>query len=412
MKLIINNIGIVKEANIDIEGITVVVGENGTGKSTIGKALFCVYDSLFELERKIKNERARTIERLLQFSVGDISRRAIRELGRKLVELPHDQVSGGNVVKAIKSSNVMRESDETELEQLVDKITDVLKISDKDIRDRIVQKSLEAEFADKILNVNDESKIGSISVHVKDEDILLDICDNKVDVTSNVVINKQAIYIDDPYIADEVGGMSFWPLQYANYGHRKRLVDKLTKKTEKITAVDEIIYGKKMDSVMQCMSSVCPGRLEVNSTGDIDYISNNLREPLKMVNLSTGLKSFAIIKTLLEKGEIEENGIIILDEPEVHLHPEWQMRYAEMIVLLQKMFNINFLISTHSPDFLTAVELYSKKNELTSNRYYYIKKVGGALYPDIQEVTGNIDIIYKSLSEPMVSMSREMDYEI
>lgn len=280
MKLIINNIGIVKEANIDIEGITVVVGENGTGKSTIGKALFCVYDSLFELERKIKNERARTIERLLQFSVGDISRRAIRELGRKLVELPHDQVSGGNVVKAIKSSNVMRESDETELEQLVDKITDVLKISDKDIRDRIVQKSLEEEFADKILNVNDESKIGSISVHVKDEDILLDICDNKVDVTSNVVINKQAIYIDDPYIADEVGGMSFWPLQYANYGHRKRLVDKLTKKTEKITAVDEIIYGKKMDSVMQCMSSVCPGRLEVNSTGDIDYISNNLREPL------------------------------------------------------------------------------------------------------------------------------------
>lgn len=115
---------------------------------------------------------------------------------------------------------------------------------------------------------------------------------------------------------------------------------------------------------------------------------------------------------MLEKGEIEENGIIILDEPEVHLHPEWQMRYAEMIVLLQKMFNINFLISTHRPDFLTAVELYSKKNELTSNRYYYIKKVGGALYPDIQEVTGNIDIIYKSLSEPMVSMSREMDYEI
>lgn len=72
------------------------------------------------------------------------------------------------------------------------------------------------------------------------------------------------------------------------------------------------------------------------------------------------MKSFIIIKTLLQNGSIDENGIIILDEPEIHLHPEWQLKFAEIIVLLQKEFGLNILLNTHSPYFLNAIEVYSK----------------------------------------------------
>ncbi len=42
MRLTIKNIGKIDEADIELNGITVIAGENNTGKSTVGKTLFCV----------------------------------------------------------------------------------------------------------------------------------------------------------------------------------------------------------------------------------------------------------------------------------------------------------------------------------------------------------------------------------
>lgn len=61
-------------------------------------------------------------------------------------------------------------------------------------------------------------------------------------------------------------------------------------------------------------------------------------------NLSMGIKAFTIIRTLLEKGEIHEKDVMVLDEPEIHLHPEWQLIYAELIVLLEKYLHLTILI--------------------------------------------------------------------
>ncbi len=45
MRLTIKNIGKIDEADIELNGITVIAGENNTGKSTVGKTLFCVINS-------------------------------------------------------------------------------------------------------------------------------------------------------------------------------------------------------------------------------------------------------------------------------------------------------------------------------------------------------------------------------
>jgi predicted ATPase len=44
---------------------------------------------------------------------------------------------------------------------------------------------------------------------------------------------------------------------------------------------------------------------------------------------------------LLSAHFLDERTLIVLDEPEVHLHPNWQLKYAEIITLLVKN-NINF----------------------------------------------------------------------
>ena len=53
MEIYLENIGKVKQAQIKINGITVIAGENDTGKSTIGKALFSMFHGFYHLEEKI-----------------------------------------------------------------------------------------------------------------------------------------------------------------------------------------------------------------------------------------------------------------------------------------------------------------------------------------------------------------------
>ena len=50
MKLRINNLCRVADADLDFDGITIIVGKNNTGKSTIGKALFSAF-SLFAVKK-------------------------------------------------------------------------------------------------------------------------------------------------------------------------------------------------------------------------------------------------------------------------------------------------------------------------------------------------------------------------
>ena len=46
MNLELKNIGIVKKATMDIDGLTVIAGENDSGKSTVGKVLYCLIKTI------------------------------------------------------------------------------------------------------------------------------------------------------------------------------------------------------------------------------------------------------------------------------------------------------------------------------------------------------------------------------
>ena len=43
MKLRIKNFAKIEDADINIDGITVIAGENNTGKSTVGKIFFSLF---------------------------------------------------------------------------------------------------------------------------------------------------------------------------------------------------------------------------------------------------------------------------------------------------------------------------------------------------------------------------------
>ena len=65
MKLTINNIGKLKNAEVEINGITVIAGENNTGKSTVGKVLWSIFNSFYNISAKILDKKEEEIMRIL-----------------------------------------------------------------------------------------------------------------------------------------------------------------------------------------------------------------------------------------------------------------------------------------------------------------------------------------------------------
>ena len=62
MKLHIENIAKIEKADIEINGITVIAGENSTGKSTVSKVLYCLFETFKDIEAKISNEKRQSID--------------------------------------------------------------------------------------------------------------------------------------------------------------------------------------------------------------------------------------------------------------------------------------------------------------------------------------------------------------
>lgn len=79
--------------------------------------------------------------------------------------------------------------------------------------------------------------------------------------------------------------------------------------------------------------------------------------------LSSGFKScLAILFGIIKEIEFrfigvtarEFNGVVLIDELELHLHPEWQFRIAKV---LQNIFpKIQFIVTTHSPHIIQSAE--------------------------------------------------------
>ena len=95
-----------------------------------------------------------------------------------------------------------------------------------------------------------------------------------------------------------------------------------------------------------------------------------------MENTASGLKQLATIQLLLDNNELTKNSFLILDEPEINLHSEWQVKLAKLLVLLVKELNIYLYINSHSPQFIEALGGFFCKNmALSTNRNFTCLKI-------------------------------------
>lgn len=409
MKLHITNIGKIKEADITINGITVIGGENNTGKSTISKALYAIFNSFADLEAKVAAERKESISKNLSYLYKNSSASTKADLGNidldNLASEIYTNYQGNKTEYDAFVEKLTKNIDSTVLNTYRSNLNRILNITDDDYARKMVQEFFNDEFKQQINNKL-EKELGEITLTIKNAEAKVSFTDNNVaKIEKPISIFSEAIYLDDPFILDErprVAQGFFSRLVTVNphYAHKDRLRDLLYSKYSTNNLIDEIVIGERLANIMQKMSLACDGKIYFEKNGELVFKQNRQDTSFNIANLSTGLKTFAIIQMLLFSGFIEDGGVLLLDEPEIHLHPEWQLLFAELIVMLQKEFNLHILINTHSPYFLNAIEVYSEKHKIDDKCEYYLS-FNQNNESFVKCVTGNVEEIYSKLARPL-----------
>ena len=126
-----------------------------------------------------------------------------------------------------------------------------------------------------------------------------------------------------------------------------------------------------------------------------------------MKNTSSGVKQLGIIQRLLSNRMLNENSFIIMDKPEVNLHPEWQLKLAETIILMIKELNIPVFINSHSPHFIEALEVYSGKYNLIEESKFYLSKESEYDKFNFEEISrDDLVILYNNLGNPYNAINK------
>lgn len=397
MEINIKNVGKIKTCNIELNGITVVAGENSSGKSTIGKTLYSIYHTFYNVAGKVQDQKKRAVNRVLWA--------AIQYLFLKDEELEEiiTKCSGKEIdeIVVFLREFLPREENEkgVDYQDIAVNISEALSLSEEEVMKLVFKRNIISELGGNIGNVNYPEEETAISIQIKNEKVIDIQIGEKIACFEYTNINKDIIYIDDPYVVDALQNSR--AVRGMVDDHKKDLFKKLIR-NDNDDLIGEYITTQKLNDIYGMLSQVCDGNL-VNEQGKWLYHSSHLKKNLDLNSVSAGLKNFVVLRTLLEKGSITRNGIIVMDEPEINLHPKWQLVLAELLVILQKEFQINILLNTHSPFFLNAIEAYSKKYAVSDACKYYLTSNNGE-WAEIQDVTGRIDAIYKVLAAPLQTL--------
>jgi predicted ATPase len=87
---------------------------------------------------------------------------------------------------------------------------------------------------------------------------------------------------------------------------------------------------------------------------------------------ATGIKSLAILDILHSKGWLDAETMLIIDEPEAHLHPQWIVEYARMLLLLSKRLKVRIVITSHSPDMINAIHTIGSALDMGEDIGFYL----------------------------------------
>ena len=382
----------IKDATIRIDGITVLAGINGSGKSTLSRWLYYLVNASREFEqfqrRYFVDALIREVEKVSRFfrsspKSGNYTS-VKRQLRHFMIEDELDWDSLRTVYYAFieKADEDLREyaserplsgrisgfllerdaPDEMTPDELINTYLQGCSETYEKGLDKYMQKVESYRREDLVKIIASEYSGGeqmpaNISLSEGETSLL-----EKETFTPPLMLNR-AIYVDTPMAVSKRGnsvGNDIWDdfvsYMYKVNPHKKEI------STE--------ILGVQIQSVIG--GNIQLKEDEMGLERELHFVSKEQGIDIDVKDAATGVKAFAYMSQLLRNGWLDKETLLMIDEPEAHLHPQWIVEFARLLVKIHKELGVKVLVASHNPDMVAAIQSIAQKEEVIDKTVFYL----------------------------------------
>jgi energy-coupling factor transporter ATP-binding protein EcfA2 len=441
------NLGKIKKANIKIRPFTVVAGCNASGKSFITKTLYSIL-SLSEV-LDISHIKSTLIGCLIDDlgnindidnkdlvkSMGfDLSLRYLSDIYNKSSKPSADFIED-LIVKLntllLSINSVFGDSESTKTLRVIQIETYARSALDRAIRfkkyledpETTVLKDYSVNLQLNLLDnymvsslksiINNSASHTNLSISGVGEII---IEENDLKASKNVLLTlsrigfSSVIYLESPI---------YWKLTKALEQAKVAVSDRARKRNLNSNSIVSLSPKYFFDTINLLQIEVKDStfttfakNIELIIGGELNYNNGEITFSdmhQKFINLSlaaSGSTNLGMLALLLKRGAILPGSVLFIDEPEVHLHPAWQVILVKTLYELSKR-GVTIIIASHSIDIMKAIEmLMDSDDEIDQSQHFGINQLtADGMSVDISENNfKRLAAIKEDLGKPFYDM--------
>jgi len=424
----------IAEADITIDGITVLAGDNGCGKSTLSRWLYYLVNTSSRYEELLFGELKGQLDELLrqgrsivreisrsgrEFNASDfleissniqrvlftdenavqivmqLFRDSVHLLGIGLIEYLSDTRSEYRILRMNRYLNLNIERQEdfpTAIDGYVkgklNEAEALLSEYNRDLEERTIERFFELLHSTYQVKDKEPERIQLSEDGVK----LL-----RKNGLGNLLALERAIYVDTP-MALSFGNVHsdsvFW--QDLRRMIKSSSVPVSPSRLKLLIRIKNLIGGE-----VRVQDTIYQGK-------ELRFIRKGDNLNIKLEDTATGMKTFAYIQKLIENGFLNERTLLLIDEPEAHLHPKWIFEFAHLLVLLNKELGVKVMVASHNPDMVAAIQKVSQVEDMIDFTHFYQAYHQDEGYQYVyRDLGGTVNEIFRSFN---IATSRIQDY--
>ncbi|NOT17555.1 MAG: AAA family ATPase [Sulfuriferula sp.] len=408
----IKKLGNIDEANLTVKPFTVIAGENSSGKTFATKCLYCVLDALnqdhvsYAIESKISiiqdevNEFEEVIKRpsnsdneFIKYIKGIVIpylQKTLLQYESKpfiLQTLPESKNLGDLHFHDLQIKNYLEKTkDKTKyipihtnlynlyatFKEIVSLITNcentVVTGIENTLSENIKTNFQVTDYSLLINNTAPTNKaeitidtIGNITMS-QSNDLSFSFTHQGIEKIQNL---RHIVYVDSPaYLKIRKGlqkrGLASRLFQFED---KRKYLSGYPQYIDKLYDFIDMEYIGQADflNLSTEIQELTHGQFRVAKSGDITFeTSQGKNIPLSLTAM--GISNMGLLELLIRNNVINKGSFLIIDEPEAHLHPKWQVFLVKLLYQIAKA-GANIIIATHSIDIIKAIENLLKQED-------------------------------------------------